>query len=602
MAMSITASIAGRKSATPATFDRPSLWTGDGTALVTGDGRSITYHEVHDAVDALAERLTAHGFAPGMCAAVVSTRTPHAIAAMLAIWAAGGTVVPVDAGWPPARVRAALDGAQVACAFLDDAHDRPDSHPAGTAIWRSSGVGWHSPDQPISGPAQPSRPAYVMFTSGSSGTPKGVVVSRPALGNYLAWRTSAVDWPDGFRVLAMASLGFDVMLRELIWPLTVGGTVVLLDDDQRLDSSQIVSALREHDIDLVHILPSLLALVVAEPGFADLPRLRLVHSGAEPLPWALVREFRARSSAALHHSYGPTEATVSVTFLDVTGMQPRDGGAVPLGHPLDNVEIHLRDAELSPVGPGEVGEICIAGTCLADGYLNLPAETSAAFTTDPADPTRRLYRTGDLAVLGESGDLMFQGRRDEQVKVRGHRIEPAEVEIALRGLGARAAVVTASASHEQLLAAVTVEPGVEPAAIRAALRDILPGYLIPDHIEPVAQMPRLPNGKVDRRAEADRLRAARGTAEVGAAEHERDTVQAVVSSVWSAVLGLSAVGPADNFFDLGGNSMNAMRISSRLSRQLGHRIQVRLLFDFPVLGELSDAIQGQLRGASAVAR
>jgi len=566
------------------------LWAGAGEAIRTVDGRRLHYEELRAATDHLAADLVAQGFQAGMPAGIVSSRTPEAIVAIFAVWKAGGTIVPIDAAWPAARVETALAAANVTCAFIDG---NTAQHPG---AWRLKEFEW-SLTGLIKGAAADPAPAYVIFTSGSTGVPKGVAVSHAALGNYLSWRAATLPLPPGFRVLAMASLGFDVMLREVVWPLTMGGTVVLLPDAQRMDSSLVVAALREHQVDVVHMLSSMFEFVAAEPGLAELPHLKVVHASAEPLPWAAVRRFRTVSRAALHHSYGPTEAAISVTFLDCTDLPAMGTGSVPLGNPIANVEIHLRDEQLQPVATGVAGEICLAGACLAEGYVGAPEATAAAFVADPLSPQRLLYRTGDRAVIAGDGSLVFRGRIDDQIKVRGYRIEPAEVEGALRRLGAREAVVSSDLAGTQLVALVTGVPATNPQALRAALADVLPPYVVPDRIHVLAALDRTSSGKIDRAAAVQRIHSGRleSVAVQGTAAHEPhgQAVFAAIAEVWSSVLGHPNPLPSDNFFDIGGNSMNAMRIVSRLRKKFGGRIQVRLLFDHPVLADLSATIGEQ---------
>jgi amino acid adenylation domain-containing protein len=562
------------------------LWTGAGEAIRTTDGRCLDYDELRAAADGLATRMIAQGFRAGMAAAIVSTRTPEAVVAIFATWRAGGTIVPIDAAWPPSRVENAFAKANVACSFVDGNAARHQS------TWRLNGAEWALTD-PITGKAADHAPAYVIFTSGSTGEPKGVAVSHAALGNYLGWRARALRLPPGFRVLAMASLGFDVMLREIVWPLTVGGTVVLLPDEQRMDSSLVVAALREHQIDVVHMLSSMFELVAAEPGLSGLPRLKVVHASAEPLSSAAVRKFRAISQAAVHHSYGPTEATISVTFQDCGDLPASAWDIVPLGTPIANVEIHLRDNDLRPVASGQVGEICLAGPCLADGYVGAPEATAAVFVTDPTDHGRLLYRTGDRAVVTEEGALLFRGRVDDQIKVRGHRIEPAEVEAALQRFGAREAVVGSDLTGTQLVALVTGDPAPDPQGLRAALADVMPSSMVPDRVQVVDAFERTASGKIDRAAALRRIRSD-GPKSASGNGIAQDDVYAAIAEVWASVLGHHDPAPSDNFFDIGGNSMNAMRIASRLRKKLGGRVQVRLLFDHPVLGDLSAAISAQL--------
>jgi amino acid adenylation domain-containing protein len=541
----------------------------------------LSYADLRTEITQRATWLRDNGIGPGARVVVALPRSPATVVAMFAVWSLGATVVPVDSRWPPARVELLVQrvGAQIV---------------VGQGEWGGGG----DSDRVRPTTTESLAPAYLTFTSGSTGAPKAVAVSHRALGNYLAARASAVPLTPGFRVLAMASLGVDVALRELIWPLTAGGSVITLPDDERADTSRIVAALREHRVNVVHVLPSLLEILVSEPGFTDLPELLVVHSGAERLPVSLVRAFREHSPAALHHSYGPTEAAISVTHLDCATTELDGLAVMPLGAPVDNVDILIRDESMRPVPAGTVGELCLAGPCLADGYVDEPEATRAAFPDDPTEPGRRLYRTGDRAVLTPEGQLFFRGRRDDQLKVRGYRIEPAEVEAALCARPeVSEALVSAGANGEELVARIVLrgQSLFDSRAVRSALADLLPAHLVPDRILTVAALPRTPAGKLDRVAGARvaEIRPPSPSAAPSPAPPgplDPDTVAAETTQIWCSVLNLPTISPTDSFFDLGGNSMNAMRITSRLRKRFGSAVQVRWLFDHETIAGLTKAI------------
>jgi amino acid adenylation domain-containing protein len=587
------------------------LWPGDGDALVVAGGDAMTYTRLREAVGRTSAQLRRAGVREGDVLPVVSGRSPATAVGMFAAWRCGAVVAPFDPVWPPARVadlvrrlRPAAILAHSRTAHLVDGGSWP--------TWLLDEARWSVP-----APTEPDRErsrapegsAYIMFTSGSTGDPKGVVVSHHALGNYLSWRSATVAAPPGTRVLALASPAVDVMLRETVWPLTTGASVVFVSDETRADPAALVRALRDERIHVVHLLPAVLDNLLDEDGFAALSDLRLVHASAEPLPGSLVRRFRERCPAALHHSYGPTEAAVSVTFQDCTDLVLRDGDLVPLGNPVANVDIHLFDEQMRAVPLGDVGEIYIGGACLATGYWADPELTRQSFVPHPTSPSRRLYRTGDRARLDSDG-LRFAGRRDDQVKVRGYRIEPAEVEHALRGDPRVAdAVVTTDGAGSQLLALVRGDVAeLDTADVRARMAARLPAHLVPSRIFAVSALPRNDVGKLDRVGSAALARSmAGGRTPVPAPAalpqappaHDGDGVRAETLAVWRSVFGRPDLTGADDFFDLGGNSLIAMRIATRLRRRFGPNVQLRLLFSHPTADSLADAI-AELRRTAQV--
>jgi acyl-coenzyme A synthetase/AMP-(fatty) acid ligase/acyl carrier protein len=353
---------------------------------------------------------------------------------------------------------------------------------------------------------------------------------------------------------------------------------------------------------VLQVVPSLLADALDTPGETDLALagLRWLNITGEAAPPALCRRWLTlHPGIPLLNSYGPTECSDNVTHHVIAEPPPAGAARVPIGRPIGNIRIYVVDPALSPVPIGVTGELCVGGVGVGRGYLNDPERTAEAFRRDPfvTDPEARLYRTGDLARWRSDGTLDFLGRRDHQIKVRGHRIEPGEIEAALLGVpGVKEAVVAAwSAGGDGRLVAWLVEssPEARPAdgALREMLRATLPGYMVPELFVTLAAMPRSPNGKIDRRAlpAPDLSRASRPAgADLGA---RRTPVEAKLTEIWAEVLGLDAIDSQDDFFELGGHSLLATKVIARVRRAFQVDVPLRAFFQSSTLAALAKLIQ-----------
>jgi amino acid adenylation domain-containing protein len=431
--------------------------------------------------------------------------------------------------------------------------------------------------------------AYVIYTSGSTGRPKGVLVQHGSLANLLAATREAFGVREGDVVPALASYAFDIWLFETLLPLTSGAAVRLVDRERVLD----VPALLEEaaDATLLHAVPALMRQVArVERGAPRLGRLRRAFVGGDRVPADLLAELRAAlPSAETHVLYGPTEGTILASCHPV----PADGivEGHPIGTPFGNVRLYVCDAQGSPQPVGVPGELLIGGAGVARGYLGLRGMTAERFVPDPfGAPGARLYRTGDRARWRADGTLEYLGRLDRQVKVRGFRIEPGELEAVLRRHAEVADCVVAlreDAGETRLVAYVVGTADAE--TLKAHLRRSLPEHMLPGAIVPLDRLPLTPNGKVDTRALPAPERAA------GPAVLPRNALEERVAEVWRELLGVEGVGVHDNFFDLGGTSLLLYRVYSRL-RALRADLTVVDLFRYPSV----EALAGHL-GADAPA-
>ncbi|MEU0300575.1 amino acid adenylation domain-containing protein [Streptomyces sp. NPDC006175] len=559
---------------------------------------SLTYAELDARADALAPVLRERGAGREDRVALAAPPSVDTVVAMLAVLRAGAAYLPVDPQYPPARIRHMLDDARPALLLTTtDVHgdlpalgipwlalDGPESRPEG-------------PTAPLPDRPHPEDPAYVIHTSGSTGRPKGVVVTHAALSNHMAWMTRYLAVTPEDRVLARTSTSFDASVWEIWLPLMSGAEVCVLPHDANREPGALVSWMSRFGVTLAQFVPSHLTLVLTEAAHAaPLPGLRAVLCGGEPLPRALADDVTRLWRAEAHNLYGPTEATIDATAHRAgdpgTGGHPdarTPSETVPIGLPVDTMRAYVLDTRLRPVPAGVTGELYLSGPNLARGYLNRPGLTAARFVADPFDATgARMYRTGDLVRWNRHGLLDHVARADDQVKLRGFRIELGEVEAALLarpGVTASCAVIREDAPGRRRLVAyaVTGDPAPRPAALRDALAETLPHYMVPGAVVVLDDLPLLPNGKVDRRA----LPAPEPGAGAPAGAGQRTLQEDLLAGIFADVLGRPLVGPHDSFFDLGGHSLLAMRVVSRVRTVLGAEIAVRTLFEHPTVAGLA---------------
>ncbi|MGW5285222.1 amino acid adenylation domain-containing protein [Streptomyces collinus] len=572
------------------------------TAVVCGTDR-LTYAELDARTDALAARLRAAGVGRETPVALLMERSVHVPVAMLAVLKAGGAYVPLNPAFPVRRLHWMLEHTGARLLLTDPAlagHEAATASPvpvldATGGPRREPGApdehaGPCAPDEDA-GPCAPDQLAYIMYTSGSTGEPKGIGVTQ---GNIAALARDSAFGTAHRRVLAHAPLAFDASTYEVWTPLLTGGTVVMAPPG-RIGTDTLARLVREHRITALFLTAALFDLVVEE-RVELLTEVREVWTGGEA---ASATSFRRALAAApdtvLVNAYGPTETT---TFATVHRVDARAGGTVagrvPIGSALDDTRLYVLDERGRPVPEGAVGELCVGGTGVARGYLGRPGLTAERFAVDPyGPPGARMYRTGDLARRRPDGTVDYLGRADQQVKIRGFRIEPGEVEAELTrcpGVGRAAVVVREDTPGEPCLVAyVVAAPGADPApgVLHRALAERLPAYMLPAAIVPLPDLPTTPNGKVDRRA-----LPAPGERAVSRARFEEPAgaTERLVAEVWGEVLGAGRIGRHDDFFALGGHSLRATRVVSRLGVRLSTEVPLRLLFEHPVLERFATAL------------
>ncbi|MFE9774066.1 amino acid adenylation domain-containing protein [Streptomyces sp. NPDC005931] len=548
----------------PELFAQQAARTPDRTAVVFED-TELTYAELDLRAGRLARLLAERGAAPESCVAVLLPRSENLVVTLLAVLRTGAAYLPVDPGYPAERIQYLLDDARPALVLTED-HPVFDEVPAGEAFAADPGT------------VLPEHPAYVIYTSGSTGAPKGVVVSHASIVNRLAWMQDRYRLDATDRVLQKTPAGFDVSVWEFFWPLLNGATLVVARPGGHQDPAYLARLMREQRITTAHFVPSMLAVFVAEPAAAELPDLRRLISSGEALPAELAARADATIAAGLHNLYGPTEAAVDVTAW---AYRSEPGAvSVPIGSPVWNTALYVLDSTLRPVPPGVAGELYIAGAQLARGYLHRPALTAARFVACPFGGFgERMYRTGDVVAWRSDGQLEFLGRGDDQVKVRGFRVEPAEIEAALvrhECVGHAVVVARADASDDTRLFAYVVPAGADrpqPAALREFLGGLLPEHLIPASFVVLDELPLTPNGKLDRRALPAPDHAGRK-----AGRGPRNQREETLCRIFADILGLPGVGIDEGFFDLGGHSLMATRLISLVRVAFGVDLAIRDLF------------------------
>jgi len=570
-------------------LDRQAARTPEATAVISGAIR-LSYAELDRRANQLARHLVALGAGPERSVAIALPRTELMLVAVLAVVKAGAAYLPIDLDYPAGRIEFMLADAAPALLITDSAAavpagDRPvvalgDPPTAADLAGRSAA---RLTDADRLAPLRPAHPAYVIYTSGSMGTPKGVTVTHRSVVNLVDWAVAEFGTEGLARVLGATSLSFDVSVFEIFAPLACGGSVEivrnLLDLADRPGDPWSGS--------LLTAVPSAIAQLLAMP---EAPvRVGAVLLGGEALTPSVCATVRAAlPGAEIVNVYGPTESTVDAVVRRAVDADIEDGRALPIGQPIANSRVYVLDGALAPVAPGVVGELYLAGAGLARGYQNRPGLTAQRFVACPFGTGERMYRTGDLVRWRPDGLLEFVDRADDQVKVRGFRIELGEIEAVLTGQPgiARAAVVVREdqPGDRRLVAYVVQAAGAiaDPASLRTAAGRMLPAHMVPADVVVLAELPLSVNGKLDRRALPAPEVAVKAGGRGPASPREE-----ILCELFGQVLGVDRVGVEDSFFALGGHSLVAVRLISRIRSVLGVEIGVRALFRNPTVAALA---------------
>ncbi|MGX1547467.1 amino acid adenylation domain-containing protein, partial [Streptomyces adustus] len=549
----------------PALFEEQVRATPDAPAVVFED-TVLTYRELNRRANRLAHALIARGVGPEQVVALRLPRSAELSVAVLAVLKTGAAYLPVDPDYPAARIAYMLQDARPAVVLDDLAAVTPDG------------------DLPEYDPAvavDPRHPAYVIYTSGSTGRPKAVVMPAAGLLNLLAWHHRAVGGEPGTRTAQFTAISFDVSVQETLSALLYGKTLVVPTEEQRRSAELFARWLDRHQVEELfapNLVVEALAEAAEEAGL-ELPKLRLIAQAGEAMRLGgAVRRLQARRlGRELHNHYGPAETHVITAYP--LPADPADCPLpVPIGVPITNCQVYVLDSALRPVAPGVLGELYLAGTGLARGYLNRSGLTAGRFVANPYGPAGALmYRTGDLVRWRADGELEFAGRVDHQVKIRGFRVEPGEIEAELAAHPG-VAQVAVLAREDRLVAYVVplAGTGTTAAALAAYLRERVPDHLVPSAFVVLDVLPLTPNGKLDRAAlpAPEPVTTATGRA-------PRTPQEQILCELFAEVLGVPRVGVDDGFFDLGGHSLLATRLVSRVRATLGVELELRSLFRAP---------------------
>ena len=551
----------------------------DSTALVWQDG-SLTFAQLHTQANRLAHYLRDKGVGPDVCVAIAAERSPQLLIGLLAIIKAGGAYVPLDPDYPAERLAYMLRDSRAHLLLTQTALLEHLPTADGVCVIAMDSLHLDSwPTQPPGLHLEGDNLAYVIYTSGSTGQPKGVGNTHAALAERLQWMQATYQLNHTDVLMQKAPISFDVSVWECFWPLITGCRLVLAGPGEHRDPHRIAQLVQEHGVTTLHFVPPLLQLFIDEPLVAECTSLRRLFSGGEALPAELRNRVLAQLPAVqLHNRYGPTETAINVTHWHC---RVEDGERSPIGRPLGNVICRVLDEQLNPVPVGVPGELCIGGIGLARGYLDRPGLTAERFVADHQGA--RLYRTGDRARWSADGVLEYLGRLDQQVKLRGFRVEPEEIEarlLALDGI-AQAVVLVRDA---QLIGYYTAHAELDEQQVKTALAAELPEYMVPALLMRLDAMPLSPSGKLDRRALPEPVWQTR--------EHvEPETpLQQQIAAIWREVLGLPKIGLHDDFFALGGHSLLATQIISRTRQACDVELPLRTLFEASELGAFAEQV------------
>jgi len=554
-------------------------------AIVQGE-RSMSYGELNQHANRLAHFLIDKGVGPESLVGVSLERSADMVMAIVAIWKAGAAYLPLDPEYPRARLEHMLKDAMPKLVLTKSKLQVQLPQIEGVKLLALDDPGFSADlerafSQNPNCKVLPQHPAYVIYTSGSTGVPKGVVVIHQGVPSLAASQKESLKLSEESRILQFASLNFDASFLEFLMALSAGAALVLRgeQDEGAALYELLVSQKVTHALLPVPVLASL-------EEFATLP-LQCLMNGGEALSGEAVNRWSA--GLRMINAYGPTEATVCATIsLPLSG-----SSNPPIGSPIHNTRVYVLDSNLEPVPLGVAGELYISGAGLARGYLNRPALTAERFIADPyaIEPGARMYRTGDLARWSEDGMLGFAGRADDQVKIRGFRIELGEIEAALRSLPEIADVAVAlkeeTSFGKQLVAYLVSSNGALPdsTALRRRLNKGLPGYMLPSVFVPMEDLPRSPNGKIDRGA----LPAA--VQHTHDARAPQSPEEIALCAMFAEVLHREQVGVEDDFFALGGDSLSAMRLIGRVCSGFGIALSLRDFYSASNVGELASLIQ-----------
>ncbi len=537
------------------------------------DGRALSYAELDHRATAIACVLRARGIGAGTRVGICLPRSEHMLAAVLGVMKSGAAYVPLDPSFPEERLRYMMEHAQLGHVMVQTMDAVPPAVAAARDVFALADRDWDAAASTVLPMVAGNDLAYVLYTSGSTGQPKGVCVAHHSLANFLLSMQVQPGITADDVLCAITTLSFDIAGLELYLPLVSGARVLLASNAQRRDPDALLRLLREGGASILQTTPSFARVLVEHDRGGILGKLKLLVGGEE-LPRDLASVLVDRGSE-LWNMYGPTETTVWSSLMRVES----GSGSVSLGREIANTHIHVLDVNQRFVPDGEIGEIWIGGDGVAAGYLFRDDLTAQRFRPDPfAADGSRMYNTGDLGSRHD-GLLYFHGRTDQQLKLRGFRIEPGEIEaVALAEPDVREAVAVVrefGVNDQRLLLYVATRRGAQTLAsrLRDRLREQLPPYMLPQHIELLVSLPKTPNGKIDRKALPPPA-AVSAEQTVSTAPDVANPREAAMAEIWRDLIGVHDIRSEDNFFDVGGHSLLAVELVRRVQREYGVRLEM----------------------------
>lgn len=583
--------------------------TPDAPALADANWQ-FSYREMRQQVVALAQLLRQRGVKPGDSVAVALPRSVFLTLALHGIVEAGAAWLPLDTGYPDDRLRMMLEDARPSLLIAsEDQLARFSDIPGLESLCYQQPLAV-ADDAPLA-LSKPDHTAYIIFTSGSTGRPKGVMVGQTAIVNRLLWMQDRYPLSADDVVAQKTPCSFDVSVWEFWWPFIAGARLVMAEPEAHRDPQAMQQFFAHYGVTTTHFVPSMLAAFVASldaDSVAACRTLRRVFCSGEALPTELCREWERLTGAPLHNLYGPTEAAVDVSWYPACGpeLAAVTGSSVPIGWPVWNTGLRILDAAMRPVPPGVAGDLYLTGIQLAQGYLGRPDLTASRFIADPFAPGERMYRTGDVARWLANGAVEYLGRSDDQLKIRGQRIELGEIDRAMSALPDVAQAVShacvfnqaaaTGGDARQLVGYLVSDSGLplDTAALKARLAEQLPPHMVPVVLMQLAELPLSANGKLDRKALP--LPTLGGERSGRPPEPGMETL---VAAAFSQLLGCEVNDIDADFFALGGHSLLAMRLAAQLSRQLARQVTPGQVMVASTVGKLSALLAADLSDEQA---
>lgn len=536
--------------------------------------KTYDYKELNETANQLGDYLReCYAIKPDDLIGIKLERGEWMIIAILAVLKSGGAYVPIDPEYPQDRIDYMIDDAK--CKALIDEQEIEKFHSQRT-VYSTENIG------PV---GNSGNLAYVIYTSGSTGYPKGVMIEHASLVNHISYQKSVFDIRDDENILQLSNIAFDASVEQIFLALTSGACLSVISKDEILDADRLSDFIIRNRITHIHTVPNILSNLPVK----EYPSLKRMVSGGDKCPKILAENWSKHYR--FYNEYGPTETTITAIELEYYEGEMKD--IVAIGRPVANTTVYITDKHFNLVPVGVAGELCIGGDNLARGYLNRPELTAEKFISDPFKKGERIYLTGDLGKWLPDGTIEYIGRKDEQVKLRGYRIEPGEIEKAILNqkniTSALVAVKSNSSGEPELVAYIIAESDINITDIRSELSNILPSYMVPGYFVQLDELPLLPNGKVNKKGlpDPDELSVVRSRPHV----EPRDKAEEQLVSIWKKVLDKERVGIKDHFFELGGHSLKATRLRSLIQRELGVDIPLKEIFLKAVLEDQAELIK-----------